>query len=283
MRLVRVGNPREERPGLLDMDGSLRDLSGLVGDWSGPALDPDALAELAATDPTTLPEFPADARIGAPVAGIGKIICIGLNYHDHAAEVGKAAPDEPMLFLKATSSLCGPFDDIEVPATATKTDWEVELGVVIGRRAKNIGKTDALAHVAGYLTANDVSERAFQGERAGQFTKGKSHDTFCPIGPWLVTPDEAGDAMNLAIWTKVNGAMMQDGSTSEMVFDVATSIAYISEFMTLESGDIILTGTPAGVGKGQKPGPVYLQPGDTLRCGITGLGDQDHVMIPARP
>ena len=187
------------------------------------------------------------------------------------------------MFLKATSSVCGPFDDIEVPATAEKTDWEVELGIVIGRRAKNVVKADALAHVAGYLTANDISERAFQGERSGQFTKGKSHDTFCPVGPWLVTPDELGNVNNLAIWTKVNDAMMQDGSTADMVFDVATSIAYISEFMTLEPGDIILTGTPSGVGKGKKPEPVYLKPGDTLQCGVSGLGDQNHKMIPARP
>ncbi|MFY9237541.1 MAG: fumarylacetoacetate hydrolase family protein [Roseovarius sp.] len=282
MKLVRFGDSGTERPGLLDAAGRLRDLASVSSDFSGATLDPDALAKLATIDPNTLPEVPGDLRLGAPVADVGKIVCIGLNYHDHAAEVGKAAPAEPMLFLKATSSICGPYDEIEVPKTATQTDWEAELGVVIGRRAKNISVQIALAHVAGYLTANDISERAFQSERAGQFTKGKSHDTFCPLGPWLVTPDEAGDIMNQRIWTEVNGATMQDGSTADMVFDVATSVAYISEFMTLEPGDVILTGTPAGVGKGQKPGPIYLNPGDRMRCGVDGLGTQDHTMIPAR-
>lgn len=281
MRLVRFGEPGAEKPGLLDETGTPRDLSGIIDDLAGKALASASLARLRELDPSTLPKAPRDARLGAPVAGIGKIVCIGLNYHDHAAEVGKSAPDEPLLFLKATSSVCGPLDDIEIPRTAQKTDWEVELGIVIGQRAKNISVRNALDHVAGYVTANDVSERAFQGERAGQFTKGKSHDTFCPLGPWLVTSDNAGDVMNSRIWTEVNGQMMQDGSTSDMVFDVAKSIAYITEFMTLEPGDVILTGTPAGVGKGKMPEPVYLKPGDRLRCGIEGLGEQAHLMIPA--
>jgi len=280
MRFVRFGKPGAEKPGLLDDAGTPRDLSGVIADLSSEALASSSLARLAELDPRTLPQVDVNARLGPPVAGVGKIVCIGLNYHDHAAEVGKTAPEEPMLFLKATSSICGPFDDIEVPLTARKTDWETELGIVIGSRAKNVSKDQALLHVAGYLAANDISERAFQGERAGQFTKGKSHDTFCPLGPWLVTPDTAGDVMNLRIWTNVNGRMMQDGSTSDMVFDLASSIAYITEFMTLEPGDVILTGTPAGVGKGKQPEPVYLETGDCLRCGIEGLGEQAHRMVP---
>lgn len=282
MRLVRFGAPGQEKPGLVDGSGDIRDLSDAVADLSGAALDPAALARIAALDPATLPLVSAD-RLGAPVAGIGKIVCIGLNYHDHAAEVGKSAPGEPMLFLKATSSVCGPQDDIEIPRTATQTDWEVEVGIVIGRRAKNITRDAADAHIAGFLVANDISERAFQSDRAGQFTKGKSHDTFCPLGPWLVTPDSAGDIMRRRLWTEVNGTMMQDGTTADMVFDVQTAVAYISEFMTLEPGDIILTGTPAGVGKGKTPEPVYLRSGDTLRCGVEQLGEQTHTMIPARP
>ena len=282
MKLVRIGAPGEEHPGLVDETGVMRDLSGVVPELGGTSLDPDFLDTLRQIDSATLPEVQA-GRLGAPIAQTGKIVCIGLNYHDHAAEVGKSAPTEPMLFMKATSSICGPDDDIEVPATATQTDWEIELGIVIGRRAKNITKESALSHIAGYVAANDISERAFQSDRAGQFTKGKSHDTFCPIGPWLVTPDEAGDVMNLRLWTEVNDTMMQDGTTADMVFDVAASVAYISEFMTLYPGDLILTGTPAGVGKGKKPAPIYLQPGDRMRCGVEGLGEQTHTMIPARP
>lgn len=282
MRLARYGEIGAESPAMVDEDGQLRNLSAHIGDINAASLAEQSLAQLASLDPATLPLIDANTRLAPPVAEIGKIVCIGLNYHDHAAEVGKSAPDEPMLFLKATSSICGPNDPIEVPLTATKTDWEVELGIVIGKRAKNITQDAALAHVAGYVCANDVSERAFQSERAGQFTKGKSHDTFCPIGPWLVTPDEAGDVGALGLWTEVNGTRYQDGSTRDLVFDVATSIAQISEFMTLEPGDLILTGTPAGVGKGQKPDPIYLQPGDTMRCSVDGLGVQDHVMIEAR-
>ena len=283
MKLIRFGAKGAERPALIDVGGKVRDLSGVANDHAGSALDPEALAQLAALDQMSLPEVPADTRLGAPVARIGKIVCIGLNYHDHAREVGKGAPCEPMLFLKATSSICGPFDGIEVAPDAAKLDWEVELGIVIGRRARAIAKRDALDHVAGFVTANDISERAWQGERAGQFTKGKSHDTFCPIGPWLVTPDEIDDVMALPLWTEVNGQMMQDGTTADMVFDVATAIAYISDFMTLETGDLILTGTPAGVGKGQKPDPIYLTVGDRLRCGVAGLGEQDHLMIERQP
>ncbi|NOD95287.1 2-hydroxyhepta-2,4-diene-1,7-dioate isomerase [Ruegeria sp. HKCCD4884] len=282
MRLARCGETGAERPALVDSDGQLRDISAHVSDINATTLAEQSLAQLATLDPASLPLIDANTRLAPPVAGIRKIVCIGLNYHDHAAEVGKTAPDEPMLFLKATSSICGPNDPIEAPLTATKTDWEVELGIVIGKRAKNISKDTALGHIAGYVCANDVSERAFQSERAGQFTKGKSHDTFCPIGPWLVTPDEASDVGGLALWTEVNGTRYQDGSTCDLVFDVATSIAQISEFMTLEPGDLILTGTPAGVGKGQKPDPIYLQPGDTMRCGVEGLGVQNHVVIEAR-
>lgn len=282
MRLARCGEIGAERPALVDRDGQLRDISAHMDDVNAAALTEQRLANLATLDAASLPLLDSNTRLGAPIAEIGKIVCIGLNYHDHAAEVGKSAPDEPMLFLKATSSICGPNDPIEVPLTATKTDWEVELAIVIGKRAKNITQDTALSHIAGYLCANDVSERAFQSERAGQFTKGKSHDTFCPIGPWLVTPDEAGDVGALGLWTEVNGRRYQDGTTRDLIFDVATSIAKISEFMTLEPGDLILTGTPAGVGKGQKPSPIYLQPGDTMRCGVERLGEQLHMMIEAR-
>lgn len=283
MRLARFGETGEERPAVVGENGELRDLSEHLEDVTSAALAADALATLAKIDPESLPLVPGGTRLGPPLAEIGKIVCIGLNYRDHAAEVGKSAPDEPLLFLKATSSVCGPNDPVEIPLTASKTDWEVELGIVIGKRAKNVAKKGAMSHVAGYLCANDISERAFQSERAGQFTKGKSHDTFCPLGPWLVTPGYAGDVGKLRLWTEVNGTMMQDGTTADMVFDVATCIAHISEFMTLEPGDLILTGTPAGVGKGKQPAPVYLQVGDTLRCGIDGLGEQDHQMIEARP
>lgn len=283
MRLVRFGESGRERPGCLDADGIVRDLSGVVADHAGAALDPDRLRALAENDAGDLPAAPQGARLGPPVAGVGKIVCIGLNYHDHAAEVGKTAPAEPMLFLKATSAICGPNDPVEVPANAQKTDWETELGVVIGRRAKSVAARDALGHVAGYLAANDVSERAFQSERAGQFTKGKSHDTFCPLGPWLLAADADGGLRPRRIWTEVNGRRMQDGSTADMVFDVAGLVAYVSQFMTLEPGDLLLTGTPAGVGKGQTPHPVYLMPGDRLRCGIEGLGAQDHTMVAACP
>lgn len=283
MRLIRFGKRGEERPGFVDAEARLRDLSGIVGDHAGAALDPDALARLGQLDSTTLPEVPIGTRLGPPVSDTGKIVCIGLNYHDHAREVGKSAPAEPTLFLKAPSSLCGPSDGIEVPDGADQLDWEVELGIVIGRRAKAISVADAMDHVAGFLTANDLSERAWQSERSGQFTKGKSHDTFCPIGPWLVTPDEIADVMTLPLWTEVNGTRMQDGTTADMVFDVATSLAYISGFMTLDPGDLILTGTPPGVGKGQKPAPVYLKLGDMLRCGVEGLGEQEHALIAGTP
>lgn len=283
MRLVRFGDAGRERPGVLDERGAVLDLSGVADDHAGAALDPDHLRALSRTDLSKLATVADGTRLGPPVAATGKIVCIGLNYHDHAAEVGKSAPDEPMLFLKATSAICGPTDPIEIPLAAEKTDWETELGVVIGRRAKYVAAGDASSHIAGYLLANDVSERAFQAERAGQFTKGKSHDTFCPLGPWLLVPDADAGFGPAGIWTEVNGRRMQDGSTADMVFDVATSIAYISQFMTLEPGDIVLTGTPAGVGKGAKPEPVYLRRGDTLRCGIAGLGEQEHIMVASRP
>lgn len=283
MRLARVGERGLERPALVDHDNRLRDLSSIIDDIGPSTLAPSELRRLAEVDVSKLPIMPQNQRSGPPVNGIAKVVCIGLNYHDHAAEVGKAPPAEPMLFMKATSSLCGPNDPIEVPVSATKVDWEVELGVVIGTRAKNITAETAHAHIAGYVCANDVSERAFQSERAGQFTKGKSHDTFCPIGPWLVTPDEVENPNALRLWTEVNGIMRQDGKTADLIFDVATSIAYISSFMTLETGDLILTGTPAGVGKGYEPNSIYLQVGDHFRCGVDGLGEQSHQMIEVQP
>ena len=283
MRLARVGDKGRERPAIVDGENRLRDLSSVIDDIDPATLSPKELDRLAQVKAEDLPLIPQESRIGSPIAGIGKVVCIGLNYHDHAAEVGKAPPAEPMLFMKASSSICGPNDPIEVPLSATKVDWEVELGVIIGTRAKNITAETAPEHVAGYVCANDVSERAFQSDRAGQFTKGKSHDTFCPLGPWLVTADELRDPNSLRLWTEVNGIMRQDGNTDDLIFDISTSIAYISQFMTLEPGDLILTGTPAGVGKGFEPDLIYLGVGDHFRCGVAGLGEQSHQMIEAQP
>lgn len=282
MKLLRFGPVGQEKPGLIDHQGKLRDLSGIVTDIAGDVLSDDSLAALRALDPTTLPLVEGEPRIGACVGRIGKFICVGLNYADHARETGKEPPAEPILFMKATSAVCGPNDDIEIPQGATKTDWEVELGIVIGKRAKYLGEADAFAHVAGYCTVNDVSERAFQSERGGQWTKGKSHDSFGPIGPWLVTRDEIPDPQALDLWLEVDGTRHQNGSTRTMIFGVAHLVAYISQFMTLEPGDIIATGTPPGVGLGQKP-QVFLRPGQTVRLGVQGLGSQTQRTIPARP
>ncbi|MFD2238157.1 fumarylacetoacetate hydrolase family protein [Aureimonas populi] len=280
MKLVRWGEPGRERPGLLDARGEVRDLSGVVADIGCETLSDEGLARLAALDAASLPL--ADAgRIGPCVARAGKFICVGLNYADHAREAGKEPPAEPILFMKATSAICGPNDDIEIPRASLKADWEVELGVVIGKRAKYVGEGDALEHVAGYCVVNDVSERAFQSERGGQWTKGKSHDTFGPLGPWLVTRDEVPDPQSLRLWLDVDGVRRQDGTTADMIFKVAVLISYISQFMTLQPGDVIATGTPAGVGMGLRPEPVFLRPGQRIDLGIEGLGEQHQTTIAA--
>lgn len=272
MKLMRVGPLGQEKPAILDKDGKVRDLSGHVADIGGAAISPEGLAKIAAIDPASLPEIAVD-RIGACVAGTGKFICIGLNYSDHAAETGAAVPQEPVIFMKATSAICGPNDDVLIPRGSEKTDWEVELGVVIGKTAKYVSEADAMDYVAGYCVSHDVSERAFQTERAGQWTKGKSCDTFGPIGPWLVTKDEIANPHDLKMWLSVNGKMMQDGSSKTMVYGVAHVVSYLSQFMSLHPGDIISTGTPPGVGLGMKP-PQFLKAGDVVELGIEGLGTQ---------
>ena len=272
MKLMRVGEPGKEKPALLDKDGKIRDLSAHVADIGGEAIGPAGLAKIAALDPSSLPEL-AKGRIGACVAGTGKFICIGLNFSDHAAETGATVPPEPIIFMKASSAIVGPNDTVRIPRGSEKTDWEVELGVVIGKTAKYVSEADALDYVAGYCVSHDVSERAFQTERSGQWTKGKSCDTFGPIGPWLVTKGEVPDPQNLGMWLKVNGKTMQDGSTRTMVYGVAHLVSYLSQFMSLHPGDVISTGTPPGVGMGMKP-PQYLKVGDVVELGIEGLGDQ---------
>jgi len=282
MKLVRVGQPGAERPGLVDRDGRVRDLSAVVGNIGPDELAPAVLARLAAIDPATLPllEGQGEAqRRGVPWTGIGKIVAIGLNYADHAAEAGMPLPPEPIVFLKATTSLNGPDDAVMLPFGSEKSDWEVELGVVIGTMARNVSQAQALGHVAGYCVVNDVSEREFQLERGGTWDKGKGCDTFCPVGPWLVTRDEVPDPQRLGMWLDVNGARMQKGSTATMVFDVATVVSYVSRFMTLMPGDLIATGTPPGVGMGFKP-PRFLRAGDTMRLGIEGLGEQTQRVVP---
>ncbi|MNU72347.1 Ureidoglycolate lyase [compost metagenome] len=276
MKLLRYGAVGQEKPAMLDAEGRLRDLSMHVNDIAHEVLLPAGLARLAALDPQSLPLVEGSPRIGACVAGSGKFICIGLNYSDHAAETGATVPPEPIVFLKATSAIGGPNDALEIPRGSTKTDWEVELGVVIGKTAKYVSEADAMDHVAGYCLINDVSERAFQTERQGQWTKGKSADTFGPIGPWLVTPDEVPDPQQLDMWLEVNGVRRQSGSTATMVYGVRYLIAYLSQFMSLRPGDIISTGTPPGVGMGFKP-PVYLKRGDVVTLGIEGLGTQRQV------
>lgn len=272
MKLMRVGPLGQEKPAILDKDAKVRDLSGHVADIGGAAISPEGLAKIAAIDPASLPEIAVD-RIGACVAGTGKFICIGLNYSDHAAETGATVPPEPVIFMKATSAVCGPNDDVLIPRGSEKTDWEVELGVVIGKTAKYVSEADAMDYVAGYCVSHDVSERAFQTERAGQWTKGKSCDTFGPIGPWLVTKDEIANPHDLKMWLSVNGKMMQDGSSKTMVYGVAHVVSYLSQFMSLHPGDIISTGTPPGVGLGMKP-PQFLKAGDVVELGIEGLGTQ---------
>ncbi|NRO98635.1 2-hydroxyhepta-2,4-diene-1,7-dioate isomerase [Paraburkholderia sp. NMBU_R16] len=273
MKLLRYGAPGKEKPGVLDADGNLRDLSGHVPDIAGDVLLPDSFARLKALDFASLPRVEGNVRLGPCVGGTGKFICIGLNYSDHAAETGVTVPPEPVVFMKATSAIVGPNDAIEIPRDALKTDWEVELGVVIGKTAKYVSERDAMDHVAGYCVINDVSERAFQAERQGQWTKGKSADTFGPIGPWLVSADELRDPQALPLWLEVNGHRYQNGSTATMVYGVRYLVAYLSRFMSLQPGDIISTGTPPGVGLGQKP-PIYLKPGDVVTLGIEGLGQQ---------
>jgi 2-keto-4-pentenoate hydratase/2-oxohepta-3-ene-1,7-dioic acid hydratase in catechol pathway len=272
MKLMRVGEIGQEKPAMLDAGGKIRDLSGHVSDIAGASISPEGLAKLAAIDPKTLPEL-QPGRIGACVAGTGKFICIGLNFSDHAAETGAAVPPEPVIFMKATSAIVGPNDNVLIPRGSEKTDWEVELGVVIGKTAKYVSEADALDYVAGYCVSHDVSERAFQTERAGQWTKGKSCDTFGPIGPWLVTKDEIPDPQNLGMWLKVNGETMQDGSSKTMVYGVAFVVSYLSQFMSLHPGDVISTGTPPGVGMGMKP-QRFLRAGDVVELGIEGLGTQ---------
>ena len=278
MKLLRFGPAGAEKPGILDANGAVRDLSAVVTDISGATLSDAGLAAIAALDLTSLPLVSPDTRLGPCVAGTGKLICIGLNYSDHAAETGATVPPEPIIFMKATSAICGPNDPIIIPRGSEKTDWEVELAIIIGSRAKYVSQADAMAHVAGFAITNDVSERAFQTERSGQWTKGKSCDNFGQIGPWLVTRDEVADPQNLSMWLTVNGEKMQNGSTATMVYGVAYLVSYLSQFMTLHPGDVISTGTPPGVGMGQKP-PRYLKAGDVVELGIAGLGQQRQDVI----
>jgi 2-keto-4-pentenoate hydratase/2-oxohepta-3-ene-1,7-dioic acid hydratase in catechol pathway len=281
MKLLRYGPKGREKPGLLDSEGRIRDLSSVVSDIGGALLSDEVIARIRAAKPSTLPVVDGNPRLGACVGGVGKFVCIGLNYSDHAAEAGLQVPSEPVLFMKATSAINGPNDDIEIPRKSVKTDWEVELGVVIGKPAKYIDEKQALAHVAGYCTINDVSEREFQIERCGQWVKGKSADSFGPIGPWLVTRDEVPDPQRLDLWLEVNGHRYQNGNTRTMVFTVANIVSYVSQFMSLHPGDVISTGTPPGVGLGLKP-PTYLKAGDVVELGIAGLGTQKQLCVQAQ-
>lgn len=277
MKLLRHGPRGQEKPGLLHTDGTIRDLTGLVPDIGGAVLSDTGLAMLRGVDAAALPVV-TGARLGACVAGTGKFICIGLNYADHAAESGMKVPPEPVVFMKATSAICGPDDPVIIPRTSVKTDWEVELAVIIGKKAKYVREADAMDYVAGYAVAHDVSERAFQTERSGQWTKGKSCDNFGPLGPWLVTRDEVADPQNLGMWLTVNGVKRQNGSTRTMVYGVKFLVSYLSQFMSLEPGDVISTGTPPGVGMGMKP-PVYLKAGDVVELAVEGLGQQRQDVI----
>ena len=278
MKLLRYGPPGQEKPGLLDADGRIRDLSAHVDDIAGAALLPDGLDRLRAIDPATLPLVEGNPRLGPCVGRVGKMVCIGLNFSDHAAETGMAVPPEPIIFMKATSAIVGPNDSIELPRGSEKTDWEVELAFVIGKTAKYVSEDEAMDHVAGYCIVNDVSERAFQIEKQGQWTKGKSCDSFGPTGPWLVTRDEVEDPQNLKMWLEVNGHRYQDGSSATMVYGVRYLVSYLSRFMSLQPGDIISTGTPPGVGMGQKP-QVFLKAGDVVELGIEGLGSQRQTVV----
>ncbi|EMF4701018.1 fumarylacetoacetate hydrolase family protein [Serratia bockelmannii] len=281
MKLLRYGEPGQERPGMLDEQGRLRDLSQHIADVGGAALSPASLAKLRALDSAALPLVEGQPRLGACVGGIGKFICIGLNYADHAAETGAAIPEEPVVFNKWTSAVVGPYDRVEIPRGSQKTDWEVELGVVIGLGGRYISEADAMRHVAGYCVINDVSEREYQIERGGTWDKGKGCDTFGPLGPWLVTADEIADPHSLNLWLEVDGKRYQDGNTSTMIFRIPQIVSYLSRFMSLQPGDVISTGTPPGVGMGQKPQPIYLRAGQTMRLGIEGLGEQRQQTVQA--
>ena len=280
MKLVRYGAPGAESPGLVDDTGALRDLSAHIDDVAGAALLPETLGRLSALDPASLPLVEGEPRLGPCVGQVGKYLAIGLNYADHAAEAGMQLPDEPIVFSKATSCICGPYDDVVIPRGSQQTDWEVELGIVIGRPAKYVSEDSALDHVAGYCLINDVSERDFQLRRSGQWIKGKSADTFGPVGPWLVTPDAVGNPQNLAMWLEVNGKRFQDGSTATMYFGVAQIVSHLSQFMSLQPGDLIATGTPPGVGMGQSP-QVFLRPGDVMELSVEGLGTQKQHVVAA--
>jgi 2,4-didehydro-3-deoxy-L-rhamnonate hydrolase len=273
MKLIRWGAVGAEKPGLVDASGVMRDLSASIDDITPAVLSDDGLKQIASIDTSSLPRVPSDSRLGVPLSGISKIVCVGLNYADHAAEAGSPIPQEPILFMKAISSLTGPNDAVIIPRGSKKSDWEVELGIVIGKRASYIEESRSLDHVAGYCTVNDVSEREYQIERGGQWTKGKSCDSFAPVGPWLVSRDEVVDPQNLKLWLELNGKRVQNGSTATMIFGVKQLIAYISQFMTLMPGDIISTGTPPGVGMGMKP-PLFLKDGDVMRLSVEGLGEQ---------
>lgn len=281
MKLLRYGLPGQEKPGLLDSQGNIRDLSATVKDIAGEVLTDTGLRLLASLDVDKLPKVAGQPRIGPCVGQVGKFICIGLNYADHAAESGLPVPPEPVVFMKATSAIIGPNDQVEIPRKSVKTDWEVELGVVIGKSAKYVSEAEAMSHVAGYCVVNDVSEREFQIERAGTWDKGKGCDTFGPIGPWLVTRDEIADPQNLDLWLSVDGKKYQHGNTRTMVYKVPFLVSYLSQFMSLQPGDVISTGTPPGVGMGQKPSPIYLKPGQEMHLGVAGLGEQRQRTVAA--
>jgi ureidoglycolate lyase len=274
MKLVRYGDAGKEKPGILDSAGAIRDLSGVVSDIDGAALSGEGLAKIRAADLNSLPKASGSPRLGAPVGNVGKLVAIGLNYSDHAKEANQQIPSEPIIFMKATSSICGANDAVMLPRGSRKSDWEVELAFVMGKTAKYVPESDALNYVGGYLICNDVSEREWQLERGPTWDKGKGFDTFGPLGPWLVTRDEIADPQNLAMWLEVNGKRMQSGNTSTMIFSVARLVSYISQCMTLKPGDVVTTGTPPGVGLGVKPNPVFLKHGDVMRLGIDGLGEQ---------
>lgn len=280
MKLCRYGPVGQEKPGLVDPDGRIRDLSGHVADITAAETTPASIAKLKAVNPASLPLVHGTPRYGVPVKGIGKFIAVGLNYADHAAEANLPVPPEPIFFTKAISCLTGPNDDVMIPKGALKTDWEVELGIIIGTTCRHVEQADVLDHVAGYVLVNDVSERAFQKELGSQWDKGKGCDTFGPTGPWLVTPDEVGDVQALDMFLDVNGTRMQSGNTRTMIFPVAECIAYVSRFITLHPGDLLITGTPPGVGEGKKPNPIFLKPGDTMHLGVTMLGQQRQTVIP---
>lgn len=281
MKLLRYGPKGQEKPGLIDGEGRIRDLSGVIADIDGTTVSSEGLARLRALDPASLPAVPGKPRLGACVGRVGKLVAIGLNYSDHAAESGMQVPPEPVVFMKATSALNGPDDDVEMPRESKELDWEVELAFVIGRHAKYVEERDAMAHVAGYCICNDVSEREFQARRQGQWTKGKSHDTFAPLGPWLVTTDEVADPHDLAMWLEVDGQRYQNGSTKTMVYKIPFLVSYLSRFMSLQPGDVVTTGTPPGVGLGIKPTPIYLKPGQRMHVHIAGLGEQRQLVVAA--